>query len=85
MEDGGAVHSMAVTELLEVINDSLATSKYPELQAHGLELLICSFSKFPVQFKKNVDKIDIHLKQIADVNSNALMRDKASKLIKKLY
>jgi hypothetical protein len=76
------VHLKAVIELLEVINDSLATSKYPELQSQGLDLLHSTLSKTPEIVKQNSDKVISHLKLISNESENGMMKDKASKLLK---
>lgn len=83
-EDASSAHGKAILELLEVINDSLATSKYPELQMQGLDLLDAVLSKVPEQVKKNDQMFGASLRLISTENGNGMMREKATSLVKRL-
>ena len=81
-EDSSNSHLGTIGELLEVINDSLATSRYLELQSNGIDLLESTYAKVPRQVESQSSKVVLSLRTISTENSNVALKDKAKALLR---
>jgi hypothetical protein len=86
---GGSGHKQVLQDLVhQVVYESLSTSKYPEIQTQGLELMDCVLFKLREggnsEDSMNYPKIEEVLEQIQTENGNSMVREKAKDLLKKL-